>query len=158
VADLRVGLGFDAHPPDPSRPLRLGGVPFGGEPGLAGHSDADVVCHALADALLGAAALGDLGDHFPEDDPATEGMVGLGLLQRAVDVVREAGFAPDSCDLVIVAERPRISDAKEEMRRLLAEALGVAPGRVSVKGTRPEGLGLAGDGIGCFAVAVLRAA
>lgn len=157
MAEVRVGLGFDAHPPDPSRPLRLAGIRFEGQPGLAGHSDADVVCHALADALLGASSLGDLGDRFPEDDPATEGMGGLDLLARTVDAVRDAGYAPDACDLVIVAERPRIGEVKEEMRRALAEVLGVTPDRVSVKATRPEGLGLTGDGIGCLAVAVLRA-
>lgn len=157
MAELRVGLGFDVHPPDPARPLRLGGTLFESEPGLSGHSDADVVCHALADALLGAASMGDLGDHFPEDDPSTAGMEGLDLLGRAVGMVREAGYAPDSCDLVIVAARPRVAGHREEMRRRLGEALGVAEGRVSVKATRPEGLGLVGAGIGCFAVAVLRA-
>lgn len=158
MSDLRVGLGFDAHPSDPGRVLWLGGVRFEDQPGLAGHSDADVVCHALADALLGAAALGDLGEHFPEDDPATAGMSGLDLLGRAAGMVRDAGYAPDSCDLVVVAERPRVAARREEMRRALAEALGMAERRVSVKATRPEGLGLRGDGTGCLAVAVLRQA
>ncbi len=152
-----MGLGFDVHPRAPGRPLMLGGVRFEGEDGLRGHSDADVVCHALADALLGAAALGDLGEHFPEDDPQTAGMAGLELLSRAVRLVREAGLAPASCDVTVVAERPPVSPRREEMRANLAEALGLEPDRVSVKATRPEGLGLAGDGAGCLAVAVLRA-
>jgi 2-C-methyl-D-erythritol 2,4-cyclodiphosphate synthase len=156
VADQRVGLGFDVHPSDPSRALRLGGVPFEGEPGLAGRSDADVVCHALADALLGAAALGDLGRHFPEDDPATEGMAGLDLLSRATALVVEAGYRPASCDVTVVADRPAVGPRAPDMARALAPALGLEPDRVSVKATRPEGLGLSGDGIGCLAVVMIR--
>lgn len=153
MADLRVGLGFDAHPQDAERPLLLGGVLFPGEEGLAGHSDADVVCHALADALLGACALGDLGDHFPEDDPGTEGIPGLELLGRAVTLVRDRGFVPVGCDVVVLAERPRVSGRRDEIRANLAGSLGVRLDRVSVKATRPEGLGLTGDGVGCLALA-----
>jgi 2-C-methyl-D-erythritol 2,4-cyclodiphosphate synthase len=133
----------------------LGGVAFQGEAGLAGHSDGDVVCHALADALLGGAALGDIGQHFPDTDPAVEGMAGSELLRRAVALVRDVGLAPDSCDLVVVAERPRISNRRDEMRRAIAEALGIKIERVSVKASRPEGLGLSGDGAACLALAVL---
>lgn len=135
----------------------LGGVAFQGEAGLAGHSDGDVVCHALADALLGGAALGDIGQHFADTDPAVEGMAGSELLRRAVGLVRDVGLAPDSCDLVVVAERPRISNRRDEMRRAIAEALGITIERVSVKASRPEGLGLAGDGAACLALAVLSA-
>jgi len=154
----RFGLGFDTHPRDPRRELALGGVRFGGEPGLSGHSDGDVVCHALADALLGAAALGDIGEHFPDTDPSVAGLAGTELLRRTVAMVREASLAPDACDLVILAERPKVGPRRDEIRAAVAAALGVPVGRVSVKATRPEGLGLTGDGVGCLALAVLRAA
>jgi 2-C-methyl-D-erythritol 2,4-cyclodiphosphate synthase len=155
VSDLRVGIGFDTHPRDETRPLLLAGVRFEGEPGVAGHSDGDVVCHALADALLGAGALGDVGDHFPDDDSTTEGIAGLTLLSEAVRLVRAAGLRPERCDLVVVAERPRLADRRDGMRANLAEVLGVEVEAVSVKATRPEGLGLVGDGLGCIAVATL---
>ena len=151
----RVGLGFDTHPPDPARELWLGGLRFEGEPGLAGHSDGDAVCHALADAFLGAAALGDVGEHFPDTDPALAGIAGLDLLSRAVAVVREAGFAPSSCDLTVICDRPSVSPRRREMREAIAGAVGLAVEAVSVKATRPEGLGLAGEGAGCLAVALL---
>lgn len=122
---------------------------------MSGHSDADVLCHALADALLGAAGLGDLGTHFPESDPQTEGMAGLDLLARAVEAVRETGLTPVSCDVVVIVERPSIAPRRQEIRERLGEVLRVPPDRVSVKGTRPEGLGLTGDGAGCLALAVL---
>ena len=155
AVDLRIGLGFDSHQKDRSRPLFLGGVRFDGEPGLAGHSDADVVCHALADAILGAAGLGDLGDHFPDTDSATEGIGGLELLERTVGKVREAGLVPVSCDLVVIAEEPAVAPRRDDIRSVLGRALGIPPERVSVKGTRPEGLGLTGNGAGCLALAVL---
>jgi 2-C-methyl-D-erythritol 2,4-cyclodiphosphate synthase len=155
VPEPRFGLGFDSHPADPGRPLILGGVPFEGAPGLAGHSDGDVVCHALADALLGAAALGDIGEHFPDTDPSVAGIAGPELVRRTVRLVHEAGLAPQACDLVVLAESPRLGPRRDEMRAKLAEALGIERARVSVKATRPEGLGLSGDGIGCLALAVL---
>ena len=105
----RVGLGFDVHPRSPGRALWLGGVLFEGEDGLVGHSDGDAVCHALADALLGAAGLGDVGEHFPDTDPATEGIGGLDLLGQTVARVRDAGYAPASCDLTVICERPAIA-------------------------------------------------
>ena len=157
MPEVRVGLGFDVHPRATSpRPLFLGGARFEGMNGLAGHSDGDAVCHALADALLGAAGLGDVGEHFPEDDPRIAGIPGLELLARVVAKVRVRGLAPVSADVTIVAERPAISPRREEIRRHLAATLGVGPERVSVKATRPEGLGLSGDGAACIAVAVLR--
>lgn len=152
MSDVRVGLGFDVHPLEKDRPLSLGGVRFEGEQGLAGHSDGDVVCHSVASALLGAVALGDLGDHFPDTDPAFEGIAGLDLLDRVVSMVTGKGFAPRSCDLTVIAEQPRISARREEMRRNLAATLGVEIEVVSVKATRPEGLGLVGDGAACLAV------
>jgi 2-C-methyl-D-erythritol 2,4-cyclodiphosphate synthase len=156
MAELRHGLGFDVHARDPDRPLRLGGVEFPGEDGLAAHSDGDVACHALCDALLGASVLGDLGQHFPEDDPSLEGIAGTELVRRTVGVLSAAGFVPRSCDLVVVAERPRVGERRNEMRREIADALGIAADRVSVKASRPEGLGLSGDGAGCLALAVVE--
>jgi 2-C-methyl-D-erythritol 2,4-cyclodiphosphate synthase len=158
VAEVRVGLGFDSHPSEEARLLVLGGVPFPGAPGLAGHSDGDVICHALADALLGGGALGDIGQHFPEDDPAIAGIGGLEILSRVTRLLQDARLRPASCDLVVIAARPHLSERREELRRSLAAALGLPPDAVSVKATRPEGLGLAGDGIGCMAVAVLEEA
>lgn len=154
MTDVRVGFGVDLHEWGADRALYLGGVRFDGEPGLAGHSDGDVVCHAVADALLGAVALGDVGEHFPDTDPSYEGIAGLDLLARVVSLLAEAGFAPRGCDLTLVADRPRIADRREEIRRNLAAALAIPLDRVSVKATRPEGLGLTGDGVGCLAVAL----
>jgi 2-C-methyl-D-erythritol 2,4-cyclodiphosphate synthase len=150
----RVGLGVDIHPPG-DRPLFLGGARFEGEPGLAGHSDGDVICHALADALLGAAGLGDLGEHFPDTATEYEGIGGLDLLARVVAMLLERGLAPRGCDLTLLAERPHIAPRREEIRRNLGAALGLPLAGVSVKATRPEGLGLSGDGAACMAVAVV---
>lgn len=154
MADLRFGLGFDVHPRGDASPLMLGGVPFEEEPRLEGHSDADVVCHAVADAFLGAAAQGDLGTHFPDDDPGIAGAGGLDLLGRVVALIRGLGFHPTSCDVVVLAERPPIAPRRDEIRGNLAGVLGVPMDRISVKATRPEGLGLSGDGAACFALAV----
>lgn len=151
----RVGIGFDAHPWDDARQLWLAGVRFEGEPGLAGHSDGDAVSHAIADAMLGAACLGDLGQHFSDTDPAVEGITGIALLERTSALVREAGLSFHSCDVTVICERPMIGPRREEMRATLALALGAEVVAVSVKATRPEGLGLTGDGLGCVAVAVL---
>jgi 2-C-methyl-D-erythritol 2,4-cyclodiphosphate synthase len=152
----RVGIGFDAHPwATDGRGLWLGGVQFEGEPGLAGHSDGDAVCHALADAILGAAALGDVGDHFPEGDPATRGMAGTALLGESARLARDAGLTVRSCDVSVICERPAIAPRRDEVRASLAGTLAIPADAVSVKATRPEGLGLSGDGVGCLAVAVL---
>lgn len=155
MSDPRVGLGIDIHPQAADRTLFLGGARFEGEPGLAGHSDGDVVCHALADSLLGAAALGDLGDHFPDTDPQYEGIAGLDLLARVVAMLAERDLAPRRCDLTLLAERPRIADRRDEIRRNLAAALAVPLDEVSLKATRPEGLGLVGNGAGCVAIATV---
>lgn len=155
MAEPRVGLGFDVHPQTSDRTLRLGAIVFPGEPGLVGHSDGDAVCHALADALLGAAGLGDVGERFPETDPAIEGIAGSDLLGRTVALVAEAGFAPRSCDVTVICDKPPIAPRRDEMRAALAGALGLPVDRVSVKATRPEGLGLTGDGIGCLALATI---
>ncbi|MGH2658210.1 MAG: 2-C-methyl-D-erythritol 2,4-cyclodiphosphate synthase [Actinomycetota bacterium] len=157
MAEQRFGLGFDVHPWAVGRPLFLGGVRFPGEPGLLGHSDGDVVCHAVADALLGAAALGDVGEHFPDTDPRVAGIEGMDLLARVVAKIRVRGLAPFSADVTIVADRPAVAPVREEMRHNLAATLGVAVDLVSVKATVPEGLGLSGEGVGCIALAVLSA-
>jgi len=155
VTEFAFGLGFDCHPREVGRPLFLAGVHFEGEPGLSGHSDADVVCHAIGDALLGAAGLGDLGDYFPDRDPRWAGISGPDLLARVVRLVAEEGMRPASCDVTVIAERPKLADRREEMCRNLAATLGLDVGRVSVKATRPEGLGLTGDGAGCLTLVVL---
>jgi 2-C-methyl-D-erythritol 2,4-cyclodiphosphate synthase len=157
VADgPRFGLGFDVHPRDDDRLMHLAGVLFSGEPGLSGHSDGDVVCHAIGDALLGAAALGDLGVHFPEDDPAVAGIGGLDLLDKVVALLSADRFAAVACDVTLIAERPHIADRRDEMRSNIARVLGVEVESVSVKATRPEGLGLSGDGAGCMAIATVE--
>ena len=153
---VRVGQGFDIHrfSDDPSRPLVLGGVRFDGEPGLHGHSDADAVAHAVADALLGAAGLGDIGQHFPDTDPQWEGADSLRLLAEAVRRVRAAGWEPGNVDCSVICEAPKLAPRRAEMEQRLSEAAG-AP--VSVKGRRAEGLGTLGrrEGIACLAVAVV---
>jgi 2-C-methyl-D-erythritol 2,4-cyclodiphosphate synthase len=113
------------------------------------------VCHAIADAILGAAALGDVGDHFPEDDPSILGIGGTALLAEAAGLAREAGLTVRSCDVTVICERPAIAPRRTELRASLAGTLEIPTGAVSVKATRPEGLGLVGDGVGCLAVAVL---
>ena len=153
---LRVGQGFDVHPfsDDDARPLVLGGVSFPGERGLAGHSDADVIAHAVTDALLGAAGLGDIGQHFPDTDPALAGADSIGLLTRAVADVRAAGWSPQNVDCTVVLEAPKLAPQRDAIHERLSGAVG-AP--VTVKGKRAEGLGALGraEGVACFAVALL---
>jgi 2-C-methyl-D-erythritol 2,4-cyclodiphosphate synthase len=155
----RVGMGFDVHPfsDDPDRVLVLGGVRFDGIRGLHGHSDADVVAHACADALLGAAGLGDLGGWFPDTDRRYAGADSIGLLATVVGAVRDAGWAPANIDCAVVCEEPKLAPRREEMQRVLSATVG-AP--VSVKGRRAEGLGSLGrgEGVACWAVALLEAA
>ena len=155
MTDPAVGLGFDVHAFATGGELWLGGLLFEGEHGLAGHSDGDVVCHAIADALLGAMALGDVGEHFPDTDRRTAGMPGERLLGRTVRILADRGRAPVSLDVTVVCERPTIAPRRLEMRERLAAISGVTVDRVSVKATRPEGLGLTGEGIGCLALAVV---
>jgi 2-C-methyl-D-erythritol 2,4-cyclodiphosphate synthase len=160
VSDLRVGIGFDAHALRHGVPLVLGGVAFPGEPGLVGHSDGDVIAHALVDALLGAAGLGDIGSLFPPGDPRWEGASSLDLLRQAYEDVRAAGFALVNADCVLVGERPRIAERRGEMRSALAGALGVDPALVSVRATTTDGLGFVGrgEGLAAQAVALVRRA
>lgn len=151
---MRVGFGFDAHGFTESRELVLGGVHFEGEPGLAGHSDADVLSHAIADALLGAARLGDLGDLFPDTDEWKDAS-SIGLLEHAAAVLRRAGWGVVNIDATVVAERPKIGPHKATMATNIAGALGISVGDVSVKATSTDGLGWAGRGEGIGAMAVV---
>ena len=154
MSGLRVGIGVDAHAFSEEAALVLGGVEFPGEPGLAGHSDGDVVAHALVDAVLGAAGLGDIGSFFPSDEPEWEGASSLVFLERAMAAVREAGYELANADCVLVGERPRIAPVSAEMEKRLAGALGVAPEQVSVRATTTDGLGFTGRGEGLAAQAV----
>ena len=154
VSDLRIGLGVDAHALEEGVPLVLGGVPFDHPRGLAGHSDGDVIAHALIDALLGAAGLGDIGSLFPSGDERWQGADSLDLLRDAYAQVREAGFALVNADCVLIGEEPRIAPHRDEMRRRLADALGVEPERVNVRATTTDRLGFTGRGEGLAAQAV----
>jgi 2-C-methyl-D-erythritol 2,4-cyclodiphosphate synthase len=153
----RVGLGFDVHAfsDDADRRLILGGVEVPGERGLVGHSDADVVAHAVADALLGAAGLGDLGDYFPDSDPVWKDADSLGLLARVADLVRGAGWRTANVDCAVVVEAPRLAPHRRQMEERLGRAAG-AP--VTIKPKRAEGLGALGrgEGVACWAVALIE--
>ncbi len=155
---MRIGVGYDIHRFEEGRRLVLGGVEFEDEPGLAGHSDADVLVHAVIDAILGAAALGDIGLHFPPDHPAYAGADSLNMLRSAVARVRDSGFEVESVDSTVIAERPRLAKHMPAMRARIASALGVDADRVNVKATTNEGIGAIGrgEGIGAIAVALLR--
>ncbi|MBV8386269.1 MAG: 2-C-methyl-D-erythritol 2,4-cyclodiphosphate synthase [Acidimicrobiia bacterium] len=154
---VRVGMGFDVHAfsDEPGRRLMLGGVELHGERGLAGHSDADVVAHAVGDALLGAAGLGDLGEHFPDADPAWEGADSLALLRRVVELASAAGWRPVNVDCTVVAEQPRLAPHRAAMQERLTAAVGA---QVSVKATTAEQLGALGrgEGVACWAVALVE--
>ena len=153
---MRVGIGFDVHPvADTERPLVLGGVRFEGERGLAGHSDSDVVSHAIADALLGAAGLGDIGMHFPDTDEAWAGASSLDLLNRVVTMVRNTGAEIANVDCTVLLEAPKLAPRRDEMQQVLSGVVG-AP--VTLKGKRAEGLGAIGrgEGVACWAVALLE--
>jgi len=154
---IRVGQGFDVHAfsDDESRPLILGGVTFDGERGLAGHSDADAVAHACADALLSACGLGDLGEQFPDTDERWRGADSLELLQQVVDRVRTAGWSPVNVDCSVVCETPKLAPRRQEMGERLSD---VVRAPVTVKGKRAEGLGALGrgEGIACWAVALVE--
>jgi 2-C-methyl-D-erythritol 2,4-cyclodiphosphate synthase len=154
VSELRVGIGVDAHALADGVPLVLGGVAIDFPRGLAGHSDGDVIAHALTDALLGAAGLGDIGSLFPAGDARWEGANSLDLLRDAYARVREAGYGLVNADCVLIGEEPRIAPHREEMRRCLAAALGVEPDRVNVRATTTDKLGFTGRGEGLAAQAV----
>jgi len=154
VSELRVGLGVDAHALEDGLPLVLGGLEFDFPRGLAGHSDGDVIAHALIDAVLGAAGLGDIGSLFPSGDTRWEGASSLDLLRRAAADVRGAGWDVVNADCVLIGEEPRIAPRREEMRTRLAGALGIPAERVNVRATTTDRLGFAGRGEGLAAEAV----
>lgn len=154
MSDLRVGIGIDAHAFAAGVPLVLGGVTVEHERGLAGHSDGDVIAHALIDALLGAAGLGDIGSLFPSSDERWKGADSIDLLARAYGDVKRAGWALVNADCVLVGEKPRIAGLRLQMQARLSAALGVEPGYVTVKATTTDGLGSAGRGEGLAAQAV----
>jgi 2-C-methyl-D-erythritol 2,4-cyclodiphosphate synthase len=152
---MRVGLGYDAHRLVAGRPLILGGVEIPHTQGLLGHSDADVLSHAIGDALLGAVGAGDLGTHFPDKDPAYEGISSLILLERIMLIVRDRGFAPVNVDATIVAQEPRLAPHIPEMQKKLAPILGLTPNDVNIKATTTEQMGFTGRGEGMAAYAVV---
>lgn len=155
---VRTGFGFDVHPFAEGRRLVLGGIEIAHPRGLAGHSDADVLCHAIADAILGAAALGDIGHHFPPDDPRWKDADSREVLRVVATRLREAGWELVNVDATVLAEAPRIAPHAEAMRSEIAGALSVDPGEVGVKATTMEGLGFVGrrEGIAALAVATIR--
>lgn len=156
---MRIGLGYDVHRLVAGRPLILGGVSIPHETGLLGHSDADVLTHAVIDALLGAAALGDIGAHFPDTDPEWKGADSIALLETVVARIAEVGFAVGNVDATIVMQRPKLRPHIDAMRNRLAGAMGVGIGAVSVKATTGEGMGFTGreEGVAVHAVALLAA-
>lgn len=159
VGETRTGLGYDIHPfsDDPSRTLWLGGVAFPGHPALAGHSDADVLLHAVTDALLGAAAMGDIGQHFPNNDPRWRGAPSLHFVRYARELLNKDGWQIINLDIACIAETPKIMPRAVEIREAIAEACGIEPTRVSVKATTNERLGSIGrsEGIAAFATATI---
>ncbi len=154
---MRVGFGYDSHRFDPDRTMVLGGVTIPDTPGLAGFSDGDAVAHAVIDAILGAACLGDVGGHFPPGEEEWRGADSMELLGRAVALLEEAGYVVGNVDVTVVTESPKISPVAEEMGRSLASGLGVPPEAVSVKGKSNEGMGWtgAGEGLAVYSVALI---
>lgn len=154
---MRIGHGYDAHQLVEGRRLILGGVEIPYEKGLAGHSDADVLLHALADAILGAAALGDIGKLFPDSDPAIEGIDSRIILREAAKQTRELGYSIENCDVTMIAQRPKLAPYIQQMRENIASDLGVDMSAVSVKATTEEHMGFTGTGEGmrCHAVVLL---
>jgi 2-C-methyl-D-erythritol 2,4-cyclodiphosphate synthase len=156
---LRAGIGFDTHRLDPGRPLILGGVHVEDAPrGLAGHSDADVLTHAVIDALLGAAGLGDIGEHFPDTDERWRDADSLELLRAVVQQLADADYKPANIDATLACEEPKLAPFRDEIRTRLAEAAGLEPGAVNVKFTTGEGMGFVGrgEGIAALAIATVR--
>lgn len=156
---MRVGIGYDVHPLRPGRELVLGGVRIENPLGLDGHSDADVLTHAVIDSLLGAAGLGDIGQHFPANDPAYEGASSQDLLATVVRALKQAGYRVVNVDSTVIAEEPRLQPHVAAIRKQLAKTLDIDSGAVSVKATSPEGLGALGreEGIAAHAVALVEA-
>lgn len=151
---MRVGMGYDVHRLVENRDLIIGGVKIPYEKGLLGHSDADVLLHAIMDALLGAAALGDIGKHFPDSDPEYKGADSLVLLKRVGELLSEEGYVIENIDSIIIAQKPKMAPHIEQMRKNIADTLGLDISRVNVKATTEEGLGFTGTGEGISSQAV----
>lgn len=151
---MRVGMGYDVHRLVPDRDLILGGVKIDYELGLLGHSDADVLLHAIMDAILGAAALGDIGKHFPDTDPAYKGADSIRLLEAVRDLVEQEGYTVGNIDATIIAQRPKMRPHIDQMRRNIARTLKVEVSKINVKATTEEGLGFTGSGEGISAQAI----
>ena len=154
---MRIGQGFDAHRFSPDRDLILGGVPIAHDQGMAAHSDGDVLLHALCDALLGAAGLGDIGQHFPDNSDEFRGIDSRILLRRVVELLKGKGLAVHNSDMTLVAQKPKLAPYLEEMRSRIAEDLQIPPAQVNIKATTTEGMGFTGrsEGIAAFAVVLL---
>ena len=157
---MRIGIGYDAHRLTAERPFILGGVEIPFEQGLEGWSDADVLVHAIIDALLGAAALGDIGTHFPANDPAYEGISSIVLLGHTRNLLREQGWRISNIDATIIAERPLIHPFVDQMRQNISQALSISKSQVGIKATTTEGLGFTGreEGVAAYSVALLEEA
>jgi len=157
---MRIGIGYDAHRLTRGRPFVLGGVEIPFEQGLEGWSDADVIVHAIIDALLGAAALGDIGSHFPPNDPAYEGISSIALLGHTGTLLREQGWRISNIDATIIAERPLIHPFVDQMRQNISRALSLVKSQVGIKATTTEGLGFTGreEGVAAYSVALLEEA
>lgn len=151
---MRIGMGYDVHRLVPDRDLILGGVTIDYEQGLLGHSDADVLLHAIMDAILGAAALGDIGKHFPDTDPAYKGASSIRLLEHVRELVKQEGYEVGNIDATIIAQRPKMRPHIDAMRENIARALQISVSRVNVKATTEEGLGFTGTGEGISSQAV----
>ncbi|HWQ56520.1 MAG TPA: 2-C-methyl-D-erythritol 2,4-cyclodiphosphate synthase [Bryobacteraceae bacterium] len=154
MTEYRTGLGWDVHRLAPGRPLILGGVPVAAEAGCEGHSDADVLAHAITDALLGAAALGDIGMHFPDTDPRWKGADSMRFLEHAAHLLAEGGWRLVNVDSTVILERPKLKDYRQAIRERLAAVLGLAPDRVSVKFKTAEKVGPVGEGRSAEAQAI----
>lgn len=154
---MRIGMGYDVHKLVEGRPLILGGVTVPHTLGLLGHSDADVLTHAIMDALLGAAALGDIGKHFPDTDPAYEGISSMKLLRQVGQILTEKGYLIDNIDATVIAQKPKLRPYIEEMEKNIAKALEISADQVNVKATTEEGLGFTGtqEGISSQAICLL---
>lgn len=151
---MRVGMGYDVHKLTEGRKLILGGVDIPWEKGLLGHSDADVLIHAVMDALLGAAALGDIGKHFPDTDPAYKGISSFKLLVHVAELLRKQGYAVGNIDATVIAQKPKMAPHIPQMRKNMADALGIPESKINIKATTEEGLGFTGRGEGIASQAI----
>ena len=158
MGSMRIGFGYDSHRFDEARPLVLGGVRIPGHPGLLGHSDGDAIAHAVTDALLGAAALGDIGRHFPASESQWKDADSMELLARAVELIRDSDLRVCNLDVTVITEQPKIAPSAQKMVAKLSEVLGTAPEGISVKGKTNDGMGWigAGEGMAVHAVALLE--